>query len=30
VIENDLVVVFLNFTGRYKGEFQGIPPTNKK
>ncbi|HKG87572.1 MAG TPA: ester cyclase [Nitrososphaeraceae archaeon] len=29
VVENDLVVVFLNFTGTYKGEFQGIPPTNK-
>jgi predicted ester cyclase len=24
------VVVFLNFTGTHKGEFQGIPPTNKK
>lgn len=28
--ENDLVVVFLNFTGTHKGEFQGVPPTNKK
>jgi predicted ester cyclase len=30
VAENDLVVVFLNFTGTQKGEFQGVPPTNKK
>jgi predicted ester cyclase len=30
VAENDLVVVFLNFTGTHKGEFQGVPPTNKK
>ena len=30
VAENDLVAVFLNFTGTYKGEFQGMPPTNKK
>jgi predicted ester cyclase len=30
VAENDLVVVFLNFTGTHKGEFQGRPPTNKK
>jgi predicted ester cyclase len=30
VTENDLVVVFLNFTGTHKGEFQGMPPTNKK
>ena len=29
VAENDLVVVFLNFTGTHKGEFQGMPPTNK-
>ena len=28
--ENDLVVVFLNFTGTHKGEFQGMLPTNKK
>jgi predicted ester cyclase len=30
VAENDLVVIFLNFTGTHKGEFQGVPPTNKK
>jgi predicted ester cyclase len=30
VSENDLVVIFLNFTGTHKGEFQGMPPTNKK
>src|SRR5215208_656593 len=30
VAENDLVVVFLNFTGTHKGEFQGMPSTNKK
>src|SRR5215203_1713049 len=29
VAENDFVVVFLNFTGTHKGEFQGMPPTNK-
>ena len=27
--ENDLVVVFLNFTGTHKGEFHGLQPTNK-
>ncbi|HET6716578.1 MAG TPA: ester cyclase [Nitrososphaeraceae archaeon] len=30
IAENDVVVVFLNFTGTHKGEFQGMPPTNKK
>jgi predicted ester cyclase len=30
VAENDLVVAFLNGTGTHLGEFQGIPPTNKK
>jgi steroid delta-isomerase-like uncharacterized protein len=30
VAENDIVVVFLDFTGTHKGEFQGRPPTNKK
>jgi steroid delta-isomerase-like uncharacterized protein len=29
VAENDLVVVFLSFTGTHKGEFQGVPSTNK-
>jgi predicted ester cyclase len=29
VAENNLVVVFLNGTGTHKGEFHGIPPTNK-
>ena len=29
VAENNLVVVFLNGTGTHKGEFRGIPPTNK-
>ena len=27
--ENDLVVIFLNFTGTHKGQFEGMPPTNK-
>jgi len=30
VAENDLVVVFLNFTGTHKGEFHGMLPTNRK
>ncbi|MGI8832007.1 MAG: ester cyclase [Nitrososphaeraceae archaeon] len=30
VAENNLVVVFLNGSGTHKGEFQGMPPTNKK
>jgi steroid delta-isomerase-like uncharacterized protein len=30
IAENGNVVVFLNFTGTHKGEFQGIPPTSKK
>jgi steroid delta-isomerase-like uncharacterized protein len=29
VAENNLVVVFLNGTGTHRGEFRGIPPTNK-
>jgi predicted ester cyclase len=29
VAESDLLVVFLNFTGTHKGEFQGIQLTNK-
>ncbi|MDW0245775.1 MAG: ester cyclase, partial [Nitrososphaeraceae archaeon] len=29
IAENDLVVVFLNFTGTHKGEFHGLQPTNK-
>lgn len=29
VAQNGDVVVFLNFIGTHKGEFQGIPPTNK-
>ena len=29
VAENDLVVVFLDFTVTHRGEFQGMPPTNK-
>jgi steroid delta-isomerase-like uncharacterized protein len=30
VAENNLVVVFLNGSGMHKGEFHGIPPTNKQ
>jgi predicted ester cyclase len=30
VAENDLVVVFLNFTGTHKGEYQGRSSTNKQ
>ena len=29
VAEDNLVIVFLNFTGTHKGIFQGRPPTNK-
>jgi steroid delta-isomerase-like uncharacterized protein len=29
VAENNVVLVFLNWTGIHKVEFQGIPPTNK-
>jgi predicted SnoaL-like aldol condensation-catalyzing enzyme len=29
IAENSAVLVFLNWTGTHKGEFQGIPPTNK-
>ena len=27
--ENDFVLVFLNFTGTHRGEFEGMTPTNK-
>jgi predicted ester cyclase len=30
VAENDLVILFLNFTGTHKGDFQGRSATNKK
>ena len=29
VAENNLVVAFLNGSGTHKGQFRGIPPTNK-
>jgi predicted ester cyclase len=29
IAENNFVVVFLNFTGTHKGEFQGFQSTNK-
>ncbi len=29
VAENNLVMVFLNGSGTHKGQFHGIPPTNK-
>ncbi|MGI9010294.1 MAG: ester cyclase [Nitrososphaeraceae archaeon] len=29
VAENNLVLVFLNWTGIQHGEYQGMPPTNK-
>jgi steroid delta-isomerase-like uncharacterized protein len=29
VTEDNLVIVFVNFTGTHKGIFQGRPPTNK-
>ena len=28
--ENSIVLVFLNWTGTHKGEFQGMPATNKQ
>jgi predicted ester cyclase len=27
--ENDFVLVFLNFTGSHKGQFEGMSPTNR-
>lgn len=30
VTEKDKVVVVWNFTGTHKGEFMGVPPTNRK
>ena len=27
--ENDFVLVFLNFNGTHRGQFEGMPPTNK-
>jgi predicted ester cyclase len=29
IAEDNLVVVFLNGTGTHKGDFHGMPPTNK-
>src|SRR5919197_3994827 len=29
IAENSIVLVFLNWTGTHKGEFQGMPATNK-
>jgi len=29
IAENSIVLVFLNWTGTHKGEFEGIPATNK-
>ena len=29
IAENHVVLVFLNWSGTHKGEFHGIPPTNK-
>ena len=29
IAENSVVLVFLNWTGTHKGEFQGMPATNK-
>ena len=29
VAENNLVMIFLNGNGTHKGDFRGIPPTNK-
>ena len=28
--ENSIVLIFLNWTGTHKGEFQGMPATNKQ
>lgn len=29
VAENNIVMIFLNGTGTHKGDFRGVPPTNK-